>query len=499
MSTEEHVLKIVFDGGDVDKGLARARTGVDDLQKSATRSASGLTLIKGGLQGIDRAEREASKAMRGLGQSFGGLNSTMINTTGLIGDVAGLLSGGGAIAIAMAAGGFAVSALTKHWEALNKQQDAVLNKDWARLTAGADALRAQSDRIAALTAQLRGPETRESINQGFDDNQKRMLDEKQKLENEISSGKTVDQNSEIRKLIKQKNIEIDRNEEERQKRLLVLFKSQNDELAKRASIKGAPSGRDYFAEVDKSLGDEIASDKSAADAAFESLRGKAFADKDKIISNNRDQIASDAEMRMKANNDWLDEITAQNQQAKDDINQTWAGFGSQMTSNIVGGVAGGFTTLFTEMAAGNKHAAEIALSSFLSSTGQQIIASGVQSVVQGSLFAANPLTAAAAPGMIGAGIAAIGIGTAMAAGGAGISASIPKGGGAATGGRGASSERGTGSGSSRSGGGSDGGGTTVININYAAGGPNPEDTARDISDVLARAGRRRFNRSGPRI
>lgn len=511
--TEAHVLEIKLDASDVDKGLARARTGVEDLQKSATKSAGGLTLIQGGLQGIDRAEREASKALRGFGSVVGAVNPQIMSTVGAIGDLAGILAGGG-LAVGLAGAALLFSKLA---ESMKESREGAIPLKEALESVNKNINSAEQTRIAGYEERLRqltdavknyGKTSHEVLMGELKDEKDRLLFRKQNLEIDIAEKKSKLESITIRNAAGRVVGSTDPNQSKsiemmiaaEQDRYAAVWGFINDLNKKISSLSSQPDPDKKPPKVDRDKPYEYKLDAGQMLADAEANR-KAIRDAPQIKA--RKELALELEKADQAKHERslkraFEQIDAQ-RKVRDEIDQTWANFGSQMTGTLVGGVAGGFATLFTEMAAGNKYAAEIALSSFLSSTGQQIIASGVQSVVQGTLYAVDPATAAAAPGMIIAGAAAIGIGTTMAAGGAGIKASIPRPGGAATGGRGSSSERGTGSGSSRGGGGGgDGGGATVININYAAGGPNPEDTARDISSVLDTARRRRFNRSNRR-
>jgi hypothetical protein len=121
----------------------------------------------------------------------------------------------------------------------------------------------------------------------------------------------------------------------------------------------------------------------------------------------------------------------------------------------------------------------------LSATGKQLVATGVKGVFEGAIISANPLTPGAGAGMMALGGAAIVAGMAMAGGGAAVGASIPtdKGGDK-------QSTRDPGA-SPRSSGGGGGGGPLIVNVAYGAGGPLPEDIAREIHKVTSSGNRRR--------
>lgn len=132
---------------------------------------------------------------------------------------------------------------------------------------------------------------------------------------------------------------------------------------------------------------------------------------------------------------------------------------------------------------GEKDAEQKAVASFLSATGQQLVASGTRAIFEGAIISANPLTPGAGLPMIGMGAAAIAAGVGMGAAGTAM-APPPE----AKGGGGAARDRGAAPRSSR--GGSDGG-PLVVNVSYGVGGPLPEDTAREIARVMRTGNRRR--------
>jgi hypothetical protein len=135
---------------------------------------------------------------------------------------------------------------------------------------------------------------------------------------------------------------------------------------------------------------------------------------------------------------------------------------------------------------GEEYAEQKAVAAFLSSTGQQLIASGVRGVFEGAILSANPLTPGAGAGMIATGAVAIAAGAAMTGGGAAVTASIPSEASSPT-----SSTRDPGASPRSSGGGSGSGGPMIINVAYGAGGPLPEDLAREIARAVDSGDRRR--------
>ena len=138
---------------------------------------------------------------------------------------------------------------------------------------------------------------------------------------------------------------------------------------------------------------------------------------------------------------------------------------------------------------GEKDAEMKSVAAFLSATGKQLIASGINGVFQGLILSANPLAPGSGAGMVAMGAAAIAAGAGMSGAGSAVSAAIPS----ETGKSGSPGSRDPGASPRRDTGGGGGGGPVVLNLTYGAAGPLPEDTARLISREL-RTGAKRAGR-----
>lgn len=168
--------------------------------------------------------------------------------------------------------------------------------------------------------------------------------------------------------------------------------------------------------------------------------------------------------------------------------QEFSDFAVGMASMTTDQMIGSFTDYLMMKAAGEKDAELKAIAGFMSQTGQMLVASGVRGIFEGAIISANPLTPGAGAGMIGLGAAAVGVGMAMAGGGAAIGAAIPSD--ATSGGSATSATRDPGA-APRTGSGGSSGGPMIVNVTYGAGGPLPEDIAREIHKVTASGNRRR--------
>ena len=140
-------------------------------------------------------------------------------------------------------------------------------------------------------------------------------------------------------------------------------------------------------------------------------------------------------------------------------------------------------------AKGQEDAGAILLQGLSQQAGDLITLKGAESAATGlsMLFTGNP--AGAVP--LAGGLALIGAGQAIAIGGAEVAASMISGASRTPStDKGASRDKGASPGRN---GGSGGGGPLVVNVAYGAGGPLPEDTAREIQKAVD-TGRRRGGR-----
>jgi hypothetical protein len=141
---------------------------------------------------------------------------------------------------------------------------------------------------------------------------------------------------------------------------------------------------------------------------------------------------------------------------------------------------------------GEKNLGQALLKMFLERTGQTLVALGTRAVFEGGIMLAqgNPQGAL----QVGLGSAAIAAGVGMSAGAAQVASGVGAAGGAGGAGVSSGSSSGTTGGISSGGfGGStsqQGTGSTIINISYGVGGPEPESAAQAVLDAIALGGRR---------
>lgn len=163
----------------------------------------------------------------------------------------------------------------------------------------------------------------------------------------------------------------------------------------------------------------------------------------------------------------------------------------QYATQAVGIVTGATQQYVEARIKGEKNAEAAFAASIMAQAGQALVSYGIQAVGRGVLEASGVGTAVLAPASFAAGAALIGAGIGLGGIGAGIG-QISAGGTIgkelpdkkAAKDKGASPGRNSGSG---------GGGPLVVNVAYGAGGPLPEDTAREIQKAVD-TGRRRGGR-----
>ena len=203
---------------------------------------------------------------------------------------------------------------------------------------------------------------------------------------------------------------------------------------------------------------KLNADRINAEIAAEKDKGQRIADNEEMFANMRYEQA-------KANADRMTELLASHGQ------QAAAAIGTFAASAAMGQEA----ALENLIAAASQQAG-----GFIMLEGGKVMATGIA----GMISAPNPLSAA----QIAGGAALVAAGAAVQTGGpAAVSALMGKGG-ASTGPTGSTRDKGA---SPRSSGGGGSGGPMIVNVSYGAGGPLPEDIAREIHKVTSSGNRRR--------
>lgn len=511
-STETLSFALQLDGSMADAQLAKTRA-------SAMSLGGGFGSLTKGLEGVDKAEREVSKGLRGLGGVMGGLSPQVMGVVGGLGDLAGILTGGG-LTIGLAAAAFAASKLYEAYKegAENAKvfDQAIEAMNTTISSRHIGILQTYTKRVDDLTQALRtfGMTSSQILADDLQVQEQTLLASKSNLEKhtkdmarELKAWSMVDPSlrpadkdpeamlqiyEASKKRLEDVNLTLDGITPKVNEAIAKGLKldALTGKVAKSAKGGGAASRADnsdaQIAAYNKGM---QAEDDLARKADMELM---ARAQREYQIEEDKRQKILDAEIA------WHDKRLEIQQSAARESEAIWRTMAQDISITAFGNAVGAMQEFFDLSISGSKYAAETAAAHFLQSTGNQIVAMGVQNVVKGGLYALDPLTAAAAPGLIAGGLAAIGVGAAMGAGGSALGADVSrrqaaeKRDSSIERDRGnAARERGTG-GRSRSSGRSDGGGIT-INVQYGVSGPPAEDTARMLSERLRLSNRRRFS------
>lgn len=172
--------------------------------------------------------------------------------------------------------------------------------------------------------------------------------------------------------------------------------------------------------------------------------------------------------------------------------QAWRDFGMEFADlgiGMYGTVANAAQDYWDNLITGQEHAAEMLGISIMRSAGDSLVGSGIKLLGEGTVSAFTPGLQPLAAAQIGAGAGLIAAGMGLGAGATAIEHSMA--GGIVGQKLDDKSTRDPGASPRSSGSGSGSGGPMIINVAYGAGGPLPEDIAREISRVVRSGDRRR--------
>lgn len=448
---------------------------LDDGVTKATRS---FWSMEGAAKAVQSRLAPQAAAISGISAALGENAGQTGKVVAGAGQLAAAWAAGGPLGLAAAGLGIAVVQLTAHWDDLIKKQDEALERQFASANKVIDERKAVEGRLNKLRAKDGGPETAAQaylrVQKEIDDAERRlaegrasrdraawknlpktieMLKEIQTLEATAAARRNAEKNkgapgspatigddgdpfaSPVRDVFSMAMIEEDAREKARR---IAIEKRLDDEQRAEDRV------RDLKIAAEKSLADEI-----------ERIR-----EEDREISM-RKRLADEAEF------------------AAAMMSLTQAALVAPMEA-AVGQATGVFSSYIEMKIAGEKHAEEQATAAFLKGIGSQLVGIGTRSIFEGGAKLFNPVTVPVGVAEIAFGGTAIAAGLGLGAAGARVSAGIPSEPKSDSSG---ARDRGVGgltSGGSRSG---DGGGFT-INITYAAAGPAPEQTGREVVRVV---------------
>jgi hypothetical protein len=466
MATESVDLKVTLDVRQAQQALDQVRTSAKQLGGEKESLNKQLLNMK------ERLEKGAG-AFAALSLAMGNTNDTAGKVLSSVGQLAAAYGAGGPLALGLAAGASAVSALTKHWDDLIKKQDEAIAKQYA----ASDAILARSQSITNELRRLTGAD------QG---------DRATAIRSDISTAEAQRQVAAMR--MAQLTGPARDAEYQEIDRLNKLISAMQNDLRKLEQIQKinkpkAPSaggGSSATGSVSFRLGYADYTSTQDMEAAYTDDVSTQERLSEQRLDLYRLELAERKDMRErdhKAAMDLADQEALRRQQMfemqRENAMQL-GGLASQLAAvsaqAAVAGVAGQEKAFEAFVAS-----ASAAIGGFITLKGGELLAVGITSTLAGNV----PMGAA----QIAGGIGLVAAGAAVQAGGpAAVERLMGQAGGSAASGE-AARTRGAGGGSRASSGASGGG--TVINISYnGISGPSADDGAR----ALTRATRRAQNR-----
>ena len=467
----------------------KATTAIREQGKAATTTAASTETLR---QRIGKTTENLSKqaaAISLVSSSMEGAGGNVGKMVAGAGQMAAAFGAGGPFAAALVAGMAAVSAFSSHLAKLNQEQDDLIAKTYGPVEAAAAQLHKIERDISALRRDAAGPETAKQASA--------------RVQAEIDAV-----NVQVADVIKARNAmkvsaeeeyfaERQRFEQQRiilEKTVTLLEQKQLLETGK-AATAGMPA---------KKIGTAVVKPEAMEEGELlekntlwlQSMRDDAIAHKLKNEADAREELARmdadaaqetqrmDAEATREAKHQAEERVKIA-QEESEQKQQKAEAHGAFIASQFVT-TAGIISQAAVAAADGQAAFGEVVLAGlspqaggFITLKGAEVAAAGAASAIHG-----NPAGLAQAA----AGVGLIALGQAVSVGGPAVAASLFGGGGQSAPDASASRDRGASPGGRGGGGG--GGGPLVVNVSYGAGGPLPEDTAREIAKVT-NTGRRR--------
>lgn len=454
---------------EVDKFSGKLST-VEEKAKASSVSLSGLQEQAKGLQA---KLGPAAAAISGIAGALGETNGEAGKALAAIGQVTAAFAAGGPFGAALAAGTFAVDALTQSWERNLKAQDDAIAAQFKQTDTITKTTRELRQQAASLRLQIEPLSPAEIRKQA----QERIKD----LERQIMLNATDAEYARRHDAAKARSL-LEQNKILEEQKALIF---EIADIQARMLERGAPrpsGGARAAAPAAGYAGDPslrfLAEFKKQRDQREREMRGDAlaaaFEDRDALIE--AEKAAQEERTRIaKEEAEKRTAIAEAERQAQVD----------NLTS-LATSAASAVGRFAAEAAMGQEAALQNLLSAAAQAAGGQIVLKGGEVIATGiaGTLTGNP----AGPGQIIGGAALVAAGSAVQTGGPAAIQSLlgMAGGGGGT--SGAARDRGAAPRAPRSEG---GGGPLVVNVSYGVAGPLPEDTAREIARAMKAGNRRR--------
>ena len=450
-------------------------TSTETLRQRIGKSAEGLSKQAAAISLV-------SSSMEGMGGQVGKMVAGA-------GQMAAAFGAGGPFALALVAGLAAVDAFSSHLASLNREQDDLIAKTYGPVEAVAGQMQKAERDLAALRRDAAGPET---VKQAAARVQAEIDAVNVQVADVIKARNAMKVSAEEEYFAERNRFEQQRNILE--KTVTLLEQKQLLETGKAAA--GLPTKKIGLAAVSPEAMEESETFEKSR-IWLQSMRDDAIAHRLKNEADGREELARlnaeatqetqrmDAEATREAQRQAEERVQIAQEEARQK-KQTAEGHGAFISSQVVT-TAGIISQAAVAAADGQAAFGEILLAGlsqqaggFITLKGAEVAAAGAASAILG-----NPAGIAQAA----AGVGLIALGQAVSVGGPAVAASLFGGGGGQSA-PDASASRDRGASPGGRGGGGGGGGSLVVNVSYGAGGPLPEDTAREIAKVT-NTGRRR--------
>lgn len=508
-ATETATFALNIDASQADAQLAKTRTAAIGL-------GGGFSGLTGNLEKLDRAEREASKALSGLGGAMGGMNAGVRNAVGGIGDLAGLLSGGGALGIGLAAAAAGVSYLTKKWEEEAQAAFDAIDKQYSTIDSLIGKMKEAEGVRLGIDKQLAGPESKKEV-------LNRMKVEQEQFRKTIAAAQSDVDAVNSRGAdslggvaageLRQRVVFLKRTADEYRDAALgqyeLLVRAEEDAAKKGGArvVHAEQKGwlQAFGAAAKKMHAERVASYAELNDHTSMGLVGPGASNSEfargSMVRGGQFGVERDPEYQ--AEQLKQEKLLAMREDYSFAARDVWkeeqsefASLGMASTSLLIGSFQG----YLDAKIAGSKYAEEMMAADVLKGVGQQLVGFGTMYGFKGLGYLID--SAGADPrgyALMALGVAATGAGIGMGAGGTAISVGVASKqaqddqASQVRRDRQGERERGTGRQGRRGGGGSSrggGGGGVTVNVNYGFGGPPSERDARVIGRVVDRVNRR---------
>lgn len=508
MAVEEIELRLTVDGRPAQKAL-------DETRSFAERLGGGVDKLQKGFGEMQKRLAPAAAAISGVSAALGQTNGEAGKAVAAIGQVAAAFAAGGPLGAGLAAGTFAVDALTQAWERELKAQNDAIEKQYGAVSKTFDDIRKIREQNATLERSMMPAAWQESARR------KEALGSIQAEIDAIGKRKAVTRDAVDQNNAEVRALEARRNELNKQFALLdkkatldktegeqLEFNRKREEARAKAIAATAEARRKAAAELaawgKKELEYYAERGRVAQEAAAEAeLRSFERSKKFRVGG----PIPGDIGTGAGTPSDQLREFNKQaalSTALASDFGLAWT-MAARDTAEAVGGVAGvmrgavgiaadGISQLTTDLITGQEHAVERFGALIMQQAGQSLISSGTSLAGKAIESALTPgfqplavAQGAAAAGLIAGGIALGGAATAVmhVAGGGTIGQKLPE---KSTSGRG--TDPGARARPAAGGRGGGDGGTNLTIIYGGISGPSADDGARALTKAARRANRR---------